>query len=54
MKQPRSDLSCSDRKKDISHVVIMMLEFIQKMENRDLAAINLLEDLLQIVACKFQ
>jgi len=30
MKRSRSDLSCSDRKKDISHVVIMMLEFIKK------------------------
>jgi hypothetical protein len=49
MKRPRPDLSCSARTKDISRADIVMLEFIRKMQIRELAAINLLDELLQIV-----
>ena len=42
------------KKKDIAHIVIMMLEFIKKMQIRELAAINPSDDLLQIVVYKLQ
>jgi hypothetical protein len=54
MKRPTPDLSFSARTKYISRVGIVMLEFIRKMQIRELAAINIVDEILQMVVYMFK